>query len=47
MKILIFAPHPDEETLGCGGTLLKHLSKGDKIYWCLMTYSNIKIMIKK
>ena len=43
MKILIFAPHPDDETLGCGGTLLKHLSKGDKIYWCLMTYGNIKM----
>ena len=23
MKILIISPHPDNETLGCGGTILK------------------------
>ena len=43
MKILIFAPHPDDETLGCGGTLLKHRSNNDQIYWCLMTYGNSKM----
>jgi N-acetylglucosamine malate deacetylase 1 len=43
MKILIFSPHPDDETLGCGGTLLKHLSDGDEIFWCLMTYGNAKM----
>ena len=26
-NILIIAPHPDDETLGCGGTLLKLRSK--------------------
>lgn len=36
-KILIVAPHPDDETLGCGGTLLKHKKKGDKIYWLIIT----------
>ena len=28
--ILVIAPHPDDETLGCGGTLLRHISAGDK-----------------
>ena len=31
-KILIIAAHPDDEVLGCGGTLLKHINNGDKVY---------------
>ena len=29
MKILVVAPHPDDEVLGVGGTILKYKSKGD------------------
>lgn len=36
-KVLVIAPHPDDETLGCGGTLLKHKANGDKIYWLIAT----------
>ncbi len=36
-KILVIAPHPDDETLGCGGTLLKHKDKGDEIFWLIVT----------
>ena len=36
-KVLIIAPHPDDETLGCGGTIIKHKSDGDKIYWLIVT----------
>lgn len=36
-KILVVAPHADDETLGCGGSLLKHKKNGDKIYWLLVT----------
>ena len=36
-NVLVIAPHPDDETLGCGGTLLNHTSKGDKINWLIMT----------
>ncbi len=36
-KILVMAPHPDDETLGCGGTLLKHAASGDEIHWLIMT----------
>ena len=36
-KILIIAPHPDDETLGVGGTILKHKNNGDEIHWLLIT----------
>ena len=36
-KILIFAPHPDDETLGCGGTLFRHKQDGDDLYWVIVT----------
>jgi len=31
-KVLVICAHPDDEVLGCGGTLLKHKSKKDQIY---------------
>jgi len=36
-KILVVAVHPDDETLGCGGTLLKHKAQGDEIHWMIAT----------
>ena len=36
-KVLFIAVHPDDETLGCGGTILKHKAQGDEIYWMVMT----------
>lgn len=36
-KILVIAPHPDDETIGCGGTLLKHKDNGDEISCAIMT----------
>ena len=35
--VLVVAPHPDDETLGCGGTLLRHRSKGDELHWLVVT----------
>ena len=40
MNIIVISPHPDDETLGAGGSLLKHKEKGDNIYWINIT--NIK-----
>lgn len=37
MKVLVIAPHPDDETLGAGGTLLRHIALGDQVYWCVVT----------
>lgn len=35
--VMVVAPHPDDETLGCGGTLLRHLQQGDELHWVIMT----------
>lgn len=35
--VLVVAVHPDDETLGCGGTLLKHKAAGDAVHWLVMT----------
>ena len=37
MKTLIVAPHPDDELLGCGGTLLRRVEEGGTVAWLLMT----------
>lgn len=37
MRVLIVATHPDDETLGCGGTILKHVADGDKVSWLIAT----------
>lgn len=31
MKILIVSPHHDDETIGCGGSIYIHASKGDNV----------------
>jgi LmbE family N-acetylglucosaminyl deacetylase len=35
--VLVVAPHPDDESLGCGGTLLRHVEEGDSVHWLIVT----------
>jgi len=37
MKVLIISVHPDDETLGCGGTILKHNFLKDEVFWMIIT----------
>lgn len=39
-RVLVVAVHPDDETLGCGGTILKHQSTSDEIHWLIATTIN-------
>jgi N-acetylglucosamine malate deacetylase 1 len=39
-RILAIAVHPDDETLGCGGTLLKHKNAGDTVGCIFVTSGN-------
>jgi LmbE family N-acetylglucosaminyl deacetylase len=35
--VLVVVAHTDDETLGCAGTIAKHVIKGDKVYGVSMT----------
>ena len=37
MNTMVIAPHPDDEVLGVGGTLLRRKSEGAKISWVIVT----------
>jgi LmbE family N-acetylglucosaminyl deacetylase len=36
-KILVVAAHPDDEVIGLGGTMLRHIASGDEVLWLIIT----------
>lgn len=36
-NVLVISAHPDDETLGVGGSLLSHKAQGDNLYWVIIT----------
>lgn len=53
-RVIVIAAHPDDETLGVGGTILKHISQGDQVAWLIVTkltedqgFSNTRIQSRK
>lgn len=37
LRVLVIGAHPDDEILGVGGTILKHIEKGDEVYCLIVT----------
>jgi LmbE family N-acetylglucosaminyl deacetylase len=36
-KVAVFAPHPDDEAIGCGGALVRHRRQGDPVRVLVVT----------
>ena len=36
-KVLVIAAHPDDEVLGCGVAIQKHIALGDTVYVMFMS----------
>ncbi|WP_418317896.1 PIG-L deacetylase family protein [Piscinibacter sakaiensis] len=36
-RILVLSPHPDDEAIGCGGTICKHIAEGDEVRVIFLT----------
>ncbi len=45
-KILVVAPHPDDEVLGVGGTIRKKVNQGDEVFVAIVTNANKSDPIK-
>jgi N-acetylglucosamine malate deacetylase 1 len=31
MRVMVFSPHPDDDLIGCGGSIAKHLKNGNEV----------------
>jgi LmbE family N-acetylglucosaminyl deacetylase len=43
VRTLVVSPHPDDETLGCGGTLLRRRAEGVDTGWLIVTDMSVEM----
>lgn len=41
-KVIVISAHPDDEVLGVGGTILKHIKEGDLVFWLITTNISVE-----
>lgn len=46
LTVLVVVAHPDDEVYGCGGTIIRHVQSGDKVY-CMYLTDGVKAKYKK
>ncbi|CUO38506.1 PIG-L deacetylase family protein [Clostridium disporicum] len=41
-RVIVISPHPDDEVIGCGGTILKHIRNGDRVFVVFITTGELE-----
>jgi LmbE family N-acetylglucosaminyl deacetylase len=46
-RVVVLAPHPDDEVFGCGGAILRHLAQGDPVHVQIVSDGGAAVTLAK